>query len=320
MKTKIVYVLVSEETDYYYEMVLLSLYSLRLYHPKGDTEVELVMDETTHQRLVEKKAAILDDVTPIVTSIPPEYTKMQRSRYLKTRLRRIVKGNFLYIDCDTIICNRLDDIDNVDATVAMVSDENRNNYLKSPHKIELCNKAGFSLLENQPYFNSGVIYVQDTSLSCLFFEEWNRLWNQSLLSNVPQDQPALCMANVNVGQIVTELPSAWNLQCRNGIGDNHVETKILHYYSSGNSYMRKNLFDFIRRSDSMEFINPLVQNPMTLGVSVFTISDERLMRFVYSDILYLYDTKPRLCSFLNIFSNLLLFVHRQFSKVHNMIR
>ena len=315
MKTKIVYVLVSQEIDYYYEMLLLSLYSLRLHHPKGDAVVEVVMDEDTHQRLVDKKAAILDDVTPIVTSIPPEYTKMQRSRYLKTRLRQIVQGNFLYVDCDTIICNRLDDIDDVDATVAMVSDENRNIYLKSPHTIELCNKAGFSLLENQPYFNSGVIYVQDTSLSCHFFEEWNRLWNQSLLSNVPQDQPALCMANVNIGQIVTELSSAWNLQCRNGIGDNHAKTKILHYYSSGNSYMRKYLFDFIRRSDNMEFINPLVQNPMTLGVSVFTISDERLMRYVYSDILYLYETMPKLFYILNKISNLLLIVYRLFSKV-----
>ena len=38
MRTKIVYVLVSQETDYYYEMLQLSLYSLRLYHPNDVVE------------------------------------------------------------------------------------------------------------------------------------------------------------------------------------------------------------------------------------------------------------------------------------------
>ena len=143
MRTKIVYVLVSQETDYYYEMLLLSLYSLLLYHPKGDAEVEVVMDEDTHQRLVGKKAEMLNDVTPIVVSIPPEYTVMQRSRYLKTQLRQLVKGDFLFLDCDTLICDRLDDVDNIKANVAMVSDANYILKKCSPYARELCKRAGF---------------------------------------------------------------------------------------------------------------------------------------------------------------------------------
>ena len=46
MNTKVVYVLVSNKNDYYVEMLQLSLYSLRIFHP--DDIVEVVMDEKTY--------------------------------------------------------------------------------------------------------------------------------------------------------------------------------------------------------------------------------------------------------------------------------
>ena len=93
MRTKIVYVLVSQESDYYYEMALLSLYSLRLHHPKD--VVQIVMDEDTHQRLTAMESPILSSATPIVVSIPERFTVMQRSRYLKTKLTEIIEGDLL---------------------------------------------------------------------------------------------------------------------------------------------------------------------------------------------------------------------------------
>ena len=42
MKTKIVYTIVSDENDIFFEQALLSIYSLRKYNP--DAFVELVID------------------------------------------------------------------------------------------------------------------------------------------------------------------------------------------------------------------------------------------------------------------------------------
>ena len=45
MKTKIIYVLVSNENDCYLEQALVSIYSLRLYNP--DANLLLLVDEET---------------------------------------------------------------------------------------------------------------------------------------------------------------------------------------------------------------------------------------------------------------------------------
>ena len=49
MKTKIIYVLVSNENDCYLEQALVSIYSLRLYNP--DANLLLLVDEETSRTL-----------------------------------------------------------------------------------------------------------------------------------------------------------------------------------------------------------------------------------------------------------------------------
>ena len=53
MKTKIVYVLVSSETDLYLEQAWLSLYSLRLHNPNA--HVVILMDDYTEHSLRENR-------------------------------------------------------------------------------------------------------------------------------------------------------------------------------------------------------------------------------------------------------------------------
>lgn len=298
MKTKIVYVLVSEETDYYYEMVLLSLYSLRLYHPNGDTEVELVMDEASYQRLVDKRAAILDDVTPIVVPIPPEYTKMQRSRYLKTQLRQLVKGAFLYIDNDTIICNRLDEIDEESADVAMVADVNSDLLLiANQHSIDRCNAAGFPDVIGKPYFNSGVAFVKDTDAAYNFFIKWHVNWQKSMMQGVNYDQPALCQSNIESDYIVKELSGVWNCQifCNGAI--NYLKgKKIIHYYTLFNSCSKKILFDQIRTKGYVDdYFCALTCNPSyDLCISVFTANERLVYGYLFSEMFSVYVNTPSL--------------------------
>ncbi|MBR6963324.1 MAG: hypothetical protein IKH86_06770 [Prevotella sp.] len=224
MTTKIVYVLVSEETDYYYEMVMLSHYTLRLYHPK-DT-VEIVMDKATHQRLVEKKAAILNDVTPIVVSIPPQYTKIQRSRYLKTRLRHIVSGDFLYIDLDTFICESLEDIDNIKGTIGIVLE---NHGYANHHEDQYYPKEWEHLLKAK-HFNGGVLYVKDKEEAKVFFEQWHNNWLFCLKNGCVFDQPGLRKTVSESDVLVEKLNGVWNCQIsRETSQEYEPKAKILHY-------------------------------------------------------------------------------------------
>ena len=294
MRTKIVYVLVSQESDYYYEMLLLSHYSLRLYHPKGDAEVVLVMDTDTHQRLVNKKAPILDDVTPVVVDIPEEYTIMQRSRYLKTSLRSHVKGDFIFIDTDTIICDRLDEIDKMNTDVATVADMNMNLYFVDEKRIKFGRQAGFSELKNQPYYNSGVIYSKATEESKTFYEKWQSCWKKSIRNNILQDQPALCQANMEMGHFVNEISGYWNCQlCYPESRQYYSKAKIFHYLSNRKALLRNLFFTHLKGIGNIDDIaKKIVQNPKTFGYAVFTMHDSRTLNYIFSDLLSVYDNSP----------------------------
>ena len=309
MRTKIVYVLVSQESDYYYEMLLLSLYSLRLHHPKGDAEVEVVMDEDTHQRLVDKKAEILDDVTPIVVNIPPEYSVMQRSRYLKTQLRQLVIGDFLFLDCDTLICESLEDIDDVDADIAMVSDANGNINERIPYAIDLCRKAKVLNVDIQPYFNSGVCFAKDNNRAHLLFEKWHEYWKKSLANGIPQDQPALCQTNVDLNLPIKELPEIWNSQIGYVSETGMSKSKVFHYFSASKSITRSIIFESIRKTGPNHAIAELIKKPRTIGASVFSVSDSRLVSFLLSDSFYIYDNIPSLYKFVTFFNRILTHIY-----------
>ena len=166
---------------------------------------------------------------------------MQRSRFLKTRLRENIQGNFLYIDLDTMVTDRLDDIDDVEGDLAMVPDLNRSRHVVSDEAIanEYCRKAKFLKLEKEPYFNGGVFFSRDTFETHRFFDVWHECWKKSLANGVPNDQPALCEANRISSYFIRELSGIWNCQYSQHINKYYKEyvkkSKILHYYTVAKS-------------------------------------------------------------------------------------
>ena len=232
MKTKIVYVLVSCEDDYYYEMFLLSYHSLRLHHSKEETEVCLVMDNETDKRLIDKGAAFLDSVTPITIDIPEKYSVMQRSRYLKTSLRTIINGDFLYLDTDTIICDRLDEIDRLDGEICAVVDNHGGGCIDvqvdaTPEEL------GWKNLVGTKHYNGGVLYAKDTTNVSLFFEQWHRYWEHGASFNINYDQLSLRKTNLESSLKISELDGVWNCQVlRESSSPFRKDAKILHFQCS----------------------------------------------------------------------------------------
>ena len=235
MKTKIVYVLTSSENDILLEQLSLSLYSLKYYNP--NSEVYLVVDQDTYSSIKNDRNNIrefLTDIIPVKT--PDEYNNMLRSRWLKTSLREYIKGDYLFVDSDTIIADDLEECDNWTCDIAAVID--RHIPVSKAHQYYdyICNRAkdtGWIFeTSDSNYFNSGVMFVKDNESTHAFYKKWHEYWLEGIKHQVFQDQPTLGKVNKEQGYIIKELNGVWNCQIMaNGIKF-LCTSKIIHYFNA----------------------------------------------------------------------------------------
>lgn len=229
MKTKIVYVLVSSEDDLYLEQAVMSVCSVRQFN--SDVYVEIVTDNQTESTIVGKRNLIRKYASEMhVVDVPREYSKAQRSRYIKTNLRKFVKGDYLFIDTDTVIRSSLADIDNLTHDVYAVRDLNMFSRFTKRYKTVVENYVSIcDDILNEPYFNSGVMYVKDTPKAHQLYQVWYESWKDFCDMGLFLDQPVLCYANKLVGRIIHRLDDVWNYQTFYITERDINRIKIAHY-------------------------------------------------------------------------------------------
>ena len=212
MKTQIVYTLVSSEKDYFLEELWVSLYSLRQFHP--EVTVNVLVDEPT-KKYVEIFPELCGMITNIVVvPVPENYNAKQRSRVIKTTVRNVIDGAYLFIDTDTVICKPLDDIDNLTCDIAAVPEEHLmlKDLTFSPVN-GIKNLFGVDISDSKYWFNSGVMFVADNLTTREFYTLWNQKWEYScFVKGNSQDQPALSVANKESNMLISELPGIYNSQ------------------------------------------------------------------------------------------------------------
>ncbi len=297
MNTKIVYVLVSDESDYYYEQVMLSIRSLINYNPKA--RIEVLVDEATSASLKGNREAIKQYADVIEVDTPADYDKMRRSRYLKTNMRNLVAGDFLFLDCDTVVCESIEEIDKQDVDLGMVADLNGPLLLDDENVISKGLKAGFPDFTGKPYFNSGVIFVKDTDMNRCFFRSWYDNYLKSESHGVFNDQPALCQTNSESGNIISEIPGIWNCQFKMKGFPYLKKCKVMHYYANnGNNVLPfhiKEVFDRVKRNgDVDDHIMPLLRKPRTVLYSLLDMNPDKAIDYLSSDMYYYYYVHPHL--------------------------
>lgn len=325
MKTKIVYVLTSNEKDLLLEQLLLSLYSLRHYNPSA--EVYLVVDQDTFSTIKGARNVVREYLTDVIAiQTPEEYNNMLRSRWLKTSLREHIKGDFLFIDSDTIITDSLEECDNWNFDIAAVID--RHIPVDSTHQYHdyICDRAkdtGWTFTEADAlYFNSGVMYVKDNAKTHSFYQKWHEYWLLCIEKKVYQDQPTLGRTNKEFGYLIHELDGIWNCQIMaNGI-KYLVYSKIVHYFNAERQSERKSVFYLpsdkdiytkIKNDDFMldDAIKNMVKNGRTAFAENYAIfADDQLVaiRDSFSQfVLRGYYTRNRIYKFLRfLFSTFLI--------------
>lgn len=267
MQTKIIYVLTSDIESNYCEQALISIFSARYFNP--DAHIVIVVDDRTDKIFTGKRSEILQYVTEkIVVPFDEEISAMQRSRWIKTSIRKYISGNFLFVDSDTIITGSLSDVDNFNCEIGAVPESHLpvkkfNQYIYQ--KVdELSKKIGWKLNEEKYYFSSGVIYVKDTPLSKLFFEKWHEYWKDGCENGLCIDQPSFAKANITLNRPVQVIDDAWNCVMYTHV-DIAITAKILHFcsfrnmsYIFGNEFLKKVKDTGIEKND---FIKKSILNP-----------------------------------------------------------
>lgn len=284
MKTKIVYCLVSDPNDYYYEQLLISLCSLRKHNP--DVKVEVFCDTETYATLRDHRSGIYDyniDVIPV--QIPQEYdviNKVIKSRYIKTNLRKLTRGDFLFVDTDTIICSSLTFVDDFTFDVAAVKHAHIGRAIPEKDKaiygseiwiLKEAEKIGANI-HNLWHFNSGVMYVKDVKKSYELYSKWSEHYFNQLKLNVFIDQLSLLLSNHEMGEIITPLDYRLNCQvCFDSARNKVSGASIIHYIPRHKKTILSSpwLMDPIKDSGK---INPSIQRIIDNPYDFFYVLSE----------------------------------------------
>ena len=237
---KYVYVLTSDYSDFYLEQTLLSITSLRYFMP--DAFVTLIVDNITEKNLIGKRAEIHKVINEFKSiTIEEHFNNKVRSRFLKTTIRQNIKGDFLYIDGDTIISEDLSSVEKFEFDIATVLDEH---ICLSEYRIlkplrfreieAMFKKCNFeSNFDFNVYFNSGVFFCRDCKTGHDFFNEWHRLWLHCFKCGISTDQQSLNQANFNINHVIKELDGIWNCQLMHAGAIKYFHgAKIIHYFAT----------------------------------------------------------------------------------------
>lgn len=237
---KFVYVVVSSTEDYVAEQALLSLFSLKKHNPEA--KVTIVLDKETLDNLDGHRRDIIGyaDET-IIADIPDGLLPTQRSRHIKTRLRPLVKGDFLYLDSDTVITGSLQSLKNLECHVGAVLNRHINIWNKN-HRHPMLDEY-YAMTNVRPeederiewFFNGGVFYSRDTGPSRRFFETWHEKWLHSSLNlGFHKDQPDMWRANLQCGNIIEPIHGIYNFQViyPNQAMKYYSDARVFHYFSS----------------------------------------------------------------------------------------
>ncbi len=218
MRTKLVYVLTCKPDALYIEQALISVYSARYYNL--DAHIVLIVDDRTDILLQGKRAELLQYITEkiVVDTFDADYTPMQRSRWLKTHVRELITGDYLFIDCDTVITGSLTALDDFSAKydIAAVLDCNKPlaewTDLVTKRAVEsMIEKIGGDLSLFKNYYSSGVMFVKDNVTTHAFYKQWHQNWIESnRILGKGIDQPSLAKTDMEMGGIIQPIDAIWN--------------------------------------------------------------------------------------------------------------
>jgi hypothetical protein len=245
---KVVFAVASTGSDLYAARARVAVASLRLSNP--GVAVVLACDDETERALRGAAHPLLDEVDDRMMVRALSGDLRLRSRFVKTRLRSVLSGPFLYLDADVVVRRDLSEILNADADVAGVRNHNgatRAEQLRPGGLVASTIAAMRWQVSPDVYLNGGVLFFNDTPLARQAGEEWHRLWMSGLAERGDyRDQAALNAALFAAQPAVAVLPDGWNAQIR-AAPRAARDANVWHYYGSEDEALHDTEFDLLAR-------------------------------------------------------------------------
>jgi hypothetical protein len=180
------YAIACDRWDDYGAMLCVSAASLRRQH--ADVEVVVVSDRTSLSQIGTSRTTLERYTDRIVEVDGVQGTSRERSRVLKTTLRRHLEGRFVFLDLDTVILRKLDQLLKYTGPFTIALDYETG-------IVDERDRAIYEQLDSVHYparaYNSGVMSVDDSPLVRALFEEWHRRWLRGRDAGKLEDQQAL---------------------------------------------------------------------------------------------------------------------------------
>lgn len=240
----VTYVLASTGCDRYATMCFLSASALRRVHPEVRTV--LVCDERTSVHLRANAPFLERVIDEFVIEPAPMPHPRSRSFYLKTRLRSIITGDFIFLDCDTLPVRPFLDMTAGDWDMAFVLDRSHHGPIDPvfPHwEVPRLKRMAWNARLTR-YFNTGVGYYRDNAAVRALATEWQRLWEQAYAQGDDWDQLAFNCAAEAVPVRIHELPVSYNAMV--AVSPLHArEAKIYHFFAGNQTEMSDSLYEHL---------------------------------------------------------------------------
>lgn len=321
-----VYVLTSTPKDLYYEQAVMSAFSLRHWMPDAKIVV-LVDDKTKASFTVENKRCELEKYVSEIISIDFEekISNVERSRLIKTSIPDYIDDDFLYIDCDTIICGDLSEIEKVPFNTAGVLDGHvmLDEHIHKKTFLQRDKKLGFSGTKAlNANINGGLVLGKKGEETTALFKSWNECWKFSAYEKKDfHDQSALNEANFRTGLKMQLLGGEWNCQPSHGGLAFLKDAKIIHYYSSefsGKNYIAyykladKALQNRLKESGEIpDDIKAMILEPKFQFNIVHLINDQRIVQIMQSPLVFtLAEIKMRMPGLFNFMEANMAFIRK----------
>lgn len=227
---KVVYCLSGGAGDAVVAMMRLSIASVRLTNP--DTVVEVLIDQQSLEEIQAAGSRLLEEIDHVHACAVPPGPAALRSRHLKTSMRTVVQGAFLFLDADTLVrkplCPEWSDTTDVAACP---------NYCRDRlHEQLEADEAAYIAAMGWPlpssYVNSGVVFFADSPQAHAVGRLWHACWTAGVRRTGRRiDQPAFNHAVQTSGAELCLLPSGWNSQIVRAPATAR-DASIWHYYHS----------------------------------------------------------------------------------------
>ncbi|MDE6633418.1 MAG: hypothetical protein K2K23_10505 [Muribaculaceae bacterium] len=249
MKTKLLYVIVSDESDIYLEQGYVSMFSAKMHMPECHiTILTDVKTSSSFKGIRKEEIKYADEIVevPLDSFLPAQ----KRSRILKTNARNYVDGDFLFIDCDTIVIRDLSNIDD-ETSILCACWDSHSDFAHNPYR-NIClrdtKKMGVDISKESEFFNSGVIYVKDNTFTRDFYRHWHENYLKGYDKGVSMDQPSLEVTNIELKHPIQKLEPEWNCELKHGI-KYLKDAYIVHYLCTNPSRSNDQQFFLLNEKD-----------------------------------------------------------------------